>query len=100
MFFQLTAGGPATGVAFGLAITLWLRYMYNKPLAEISLTVAGAYATYIVADKLFGVSAVLAVVFLGELSTSHALPPHLPMSSVVIVGHSLFGVSAVLFNNE
>lgn len=40
--------------------------MYNKPLAEISLTIAGAYATYIVADQLFNVSAVLAVVFLGK----------------------------------
>ena len=40
--------------------------MYNKPLAEISLTVAAAYGTYIVADQLFGVSPVLAVVFLGK----------------------------------
>ena len=65
LFFRLTAGGPATGIAFGIAITLWLRNMFNKPLAEITLTIAGAYATYIVADQLFVVSAVLATVFLG-----------------------------------
>lgn len=47
---------------------MWLRTMYNKPMAEISLTIAGAYATYIVADQLFGVSAVLAIVSLGTAS--------------------------------
>ena len=47
-------------------MTLWLRSMFNKPLAEITLTIAGAYANYIVADQLFEVSAVLATVFLGE----------------------------------
>ena len=46
-------------------MTLWLRSMFNKPMAEITLTIAGAYATYIVADQLFEVSAVLATVFLG-----------------------------------
>ena len=65
LFFKLTAGGPATGVLFGIAMTLWLRKMFNKPLAEITLTIAAAYATYIVADQLFEVSAVLATVFLG-----------------------------------
>ena len=69
LFFKLSAGGPATGVAFGICMTLWLRTMFNKPLAEISLTIASAYATYIVADQLFGVSAVLAIVFLGKHST-------------------------------
>lgn len=70
LFFKLTAGGPATGIAFALGITLWLRKMFNKPLAEITLTIAGAYGTYIVADQLFEVSAVLATVFLGEGLTS------------------------------
>ena len=70
LFFQLSAGGPATGIAFGLAMTLWLRFMYNKPLAEISLTIAAAYGTYIVANELFGVSPVLAVVFLGGETSS------------------------------
>lgn len=83
LFFQLTAGGPATGIAFGLATTLWLRFMYNKPLAEISLTVAAAYGTYIVGEQLFGVSPVLAVVFLGEHLRATAA---LRQSVVVTVG--------------
>ena len=46
-------------------MTTWLRFMYNKPMAEITLTVLTAYATYPVGDRLFGVSGVLAVVVLG-----------------------------------
>lgn len=40
--------------------------MYNSPMAEITLTIVSAYSTYIVADELLRVSAVLAVVLLGE----------------------------------
>jgi NhaP-type Na+/H+ or K+/H+ antiporter len=64
-FVQLAVGGPLAGLAFGIATTLWLRYMYNTPLAEITLTIVSAYSTYIVCDELMHVSAVLAVVILG-----------------------------------
>jgi NhaP-type Na+/H+ or K+/H+ antiporter len=64
---QLAVGGPLTGLAFGIATTVWLRYMYNNPTAEITLTVVSTYGTYLVADELFHVSAVLAVVVLGAL---------------------------------
>ena len=65
LFCQLSLGGPATGLLFGVAMTAWLRFMYNNPMAEITLTVLTAYATYLVGDRLFGVSGVLAVVVLG-----------------------------------
>ncbi|KAK9908624.1 hypothetical protein WJX75_000582 [Coccomyxa subellipsoidea] len=64
-FVQLAVGGPLTGLAFGIATTFWLRFMYNSPMAEITLTIVSAYSTYIVADELLHVSAVLAVVLLG-----------------------------------
>jgi len=64
-FARLAAGGVATGLVAGAATTLWLRYMYNAPMPEITLTLAGAYMTYLVADRLLGVSGVLAVVTLG-----------------------------------
>ena len=70
-FVQLAVGGPLTGLAFGIATTFWLRFMYNSPMAEITLTIVSAYSTYIVADELLHVSAVLAVVLLGEW-LSHA----------------------------
>ena len=65
-FVQLAVGGPLTGLAFGVATTVWLRYMYNNATAEITLTVLSAYGTYLVANELFNVSAVLAVVVLGR----------------------------------
>ena len=64
---QLAVGGPLTGLAFGVATTVWLRYMYNNATAEITLTVLSAYGTYVVANELLDVSAVLAVVVLGWL---------------------------------
>ena len=33
-FFRLAPGGAATGLAFGLACTFWLRFMYRHLLAE------------------------------------------------------------------
>ena len=39
--------------------------MYNSPVAEITTTVVASFGTYIIADQLFHVSGVLAVVFLG-----------------------------------
>ena len=71
-FLQLAIGGPLTGLAFGMATAFWLRYMYNIPTAEITLTIVATYGTYIVGDSLFHVSAVLAVVTLGALFRSPA----------------------------
>ncbi len=71
-FLQLAIGGPLTGLAFGMATAFWLRYMYNIPTAEITLTIVATYGTYIVGDSLFHVSAVLAVVTLGALCRSRA----------------------------
>lgn len=81
MFARLTFGGPATGIAFGLATTAWMRFMYNIPMAEITLTIAASFASYLVADQLFHVSGVLAVVMLGESSwgpspACRCLSPH------------------------
>lgn len=67
---QLAVGGPLVGLAFGIVTTVWLRYMYNSPTAEITLTIVSAYGTYLVADELLHVSAVLAVVVLGVRAPS------------------------------
>lgn len=48
---QLSLGGPAFGLAVGLATTIWLRWMFNMPLAEITLTIAAAFGTYLIADQ-------------------------------------------------
>ena len=92
LFARLTFGGPATGLAFGLAITVWLRYMYNNAMGEITLTIVGAYATYLVGDQLFHVSGVLAVVILGESSLSAlcTLSPSCACRLVCSLYHWLF----------
>ena len=72
-FLQLAIGGPLTGLAFGMATAFWLRYMYNVPTAEITLTILATYGTYVVGDELFKVSAVLAVVTLGALCHAPAI---------------------------
>ncbi|CAG9467732.1 unnamed protein product [Pedinophyceae sp. YPF-701] len=64
-FAQLAIGGPAVGVAFGMAEALVLSYIYNDAQAEVTLTVVTSFLTWFVAEELCGVSGVLAVVFLG-----------------------------------
>lgn len=65
--FQLSAGGPALGLAFGMGTSFCLQRMYNEDTLEILLTVVAAYAAYIVADGLCGSSGVLAVATFGAL---------------------------------
>jgi CPA1 family monovalent cation:H+ antiporter len=61
--FMINFGG---GVAIGYGMGRFLCYLVtplrNVPLSEVSLTVAFAYLTYIVADHYLGVSGVVAVV--------------------------------------
>ncbi len=54
---QLSLGGPAVGVAFGSVIVIWLRFIYNQDVVEVTMT--------IVANEILGVSGVLAVLCLG-----------------------------------
>lgn len=58
-FFRLAAGGVVLGLAFGVATTAWLRYMYNAPMPEITITFVSAFLAYLVGDRLLGVSGVV-----------------------------------------
>lgn len=58
-FVRLAIGGVALGLAFGVATTAWLRYMYNDPMPEITITFASAFLAYLVGDRLLGVSGVV-----------------------------------------
>ena len=55
-------GGVATGYGMGRLLCHLVTPLRNVPLSEVSLTVAFAYLTYIVADHYLGVSGVVAVV--------------------------------------
>ncbi|GMH43152.1 hypothetical protein BSKO_11074 [Bryopsis sp. KO-2023] len=64
-FSKLALGGPAVGIMCGLFATLWIKFVFNDLLVEISLTFVSAYLTFYLAEDVWGVSGVLAVVALG-----------------------------------
>ncbi len=61
----LIFGGIGTGWFFGRVSLGILSWLGRYPLAQISLSVALPYVTYLVADQMLGVSGVIAVVMAG-----------------------------------
>ena len=64
-FPTLIFGGVATGWLLGRICLGVLSWLGRFPLAQISLSVALPYVTYLVADQALGVSGVIAVVMAG-----------------------------------
>ncbi|GMH39853.1 hypothetical protein BSKO_07757 [Bryopsis sp. KO-2023] len=71
-FCQMALGGPAVGILFGIAATYWLALVFNDAIVEISITLVTTYLTFYVAEDLFAVSGVLAVVVLGVVMSAMA----------------------------
>ena len=61
----MTLGGPAFGYIMARLTIIWLSYVFNDAVVEITITLASTYFTYYVGDVLLEVSGVLAVVTLG-----------------------------------
>jgi len=64
-FPLLILGGIGTGWALARICLALFGWLGRFPLAQISLSVALPYATYLIADRLLGVSGVIAVVMAG-----------------------------------
>jgi NhaP-type Na+/H+ or K+/H+ antiporter len=64
-FLRVTGGGLAVGLVLSMVTARWLGATYNAPLIEISLTLALAYGCMAVAEGLFHVSGVMALVAAG-----------------------------------
>ncbi|THD82243.1 cyclic nucleotide-binding domain-containing protein [Aliigemmobacter aestuarii] len=64
-FPTLILGGLATGWVLARICLVGLAWLDRFPLAQISLSVALPYVTYLVADQILGVSGVIAVVMAG-----------------------------------
>ncbi|XP_026458364.1 sodium/hydrogen exchanger 7-like isoform X1 [Papaver somniferum] len=62
---SLINDGVGIGLAFGVASVLWLGFIFNDTVIEISLTLAVSYLAYFTAQEGAGVSGVLTVVILG-----------------------------------
>jgi Na+/H+ antiporter len=64
-FARVTLGGLAVGWVLAIGVTRWLSRVFNAPLIEITLTLVLAYLSMLVAEALFHVSGVIAVVTAG-----------------------------------
>ncbi|KAM0964342.1 hypothetical protein ACFX2C_020402 [Malus domestica] len=62
---QVTFGSVGIGLAFGIVSVLWLMFIFNDTVIEITLTLAVSYVAYFIAQESVGVSGVLTVTTLG-----------------------------------
>jgi len=69
-FISVVLLGLFTGLAVGAVFLFWIGRLFNQPLIEITLTISAAYIAYFIAENLFHVSGVVAVVSLGLLVAS------------------------------
>ena len=64
-FARMALGAPALGVAFGIAASMWINFVYNDLVVEVAITFVTAYLAYYTADDLLTMSGVLCTVALG-----------------------------------
>ncbi|KAK7260542.1 hypothetical protein RIF29_26679 [Crotalaria pallida] len=69
---QVSLGAVGIGVAFGIASVLWLGFIFNDTVIEISLTLAVSYIAYFTAQEGADVSGVLTVMSLGMFYSAFA----------------------------
>ncbi|MEH6451723.1 MAG: cation:proton antiporter [Psychromonas sp.] len=62
--------GAVIGLVIGGITLLWIGRLFNQPIIEITLTISAAYISYFIAENIFHVSGVVAVVALGLLLAS------------------------------
>ncbi|KAK1553292.1 hypothetical protein Q3G72_032289 [Acer saccharum] len=62
---QVSLGAVGLGLAFGIASVLWLGFIFNDTVIEISLTLAVSYIAYFTAQEGADISGVLTVMTLG-----------------------------------
>lgn len=66
-FLAVVLFGMVVGLTIGALILFWIGRLFNQPIIEITLTISAAYIAYFVAENIFHVSGVVAVVTLGLL---------------------------------
>ncbi|WP_028864750.1 cation:proton antiporter [Psychromonas aquimarina] len=69
-FLSVVLLGLLIGLGVGAVILLWVGRLFNQPIIEITLTISAAYIAYFIAENVFHVSGVVAVVALGLLLAS------------------------------
>lgn len=69
-FISVVLLGLFTGLAVGAVFLFWIGRLFNQAIIEITLTISAAYIAYFIAENIFQVSGVVAVVSLGVLVAS------------------------------
>eukprot|EP01065_Artemidia_motanka_P020319 TRINITY_DN2433_c1_g2_i1.p1 TRINITY_DN2433_c1_g2~~TRINITY_DN2433_c1_g2_i1.p1 ORF type:complete len:1330 (+),score=417.85 TRINITY_DN2433_c1_g2_i1:56-3991(+) len=69
---KVAGGGPIVGLVIGVITKTSIKYTFNDPAIEITLTLVAAYATFFLAEGYFEVSGVLGLVILGMYLAYHA----------------------------
>jgi len=73
--FKASLGGPGLGLAWAVALMIWLQILFNDALSEITLSITAAYSLWVLCDDVLGVSGVLALVFfsvtIGAIGKNH-----------------------------
>ncbi|MFT6928231.1 MAG: NhaP-type Na+/H+ or K+/H+ antiporter [Psychromonas sp.] len=69
-FISVVLLGLLIGLAVGAVFLFWIGRLFNQAIIEITLTISAAYIAYFIAENIFDVSGVVAVVSLGLLVAS------------------------------
>jgi len=69
---EVSLGAVALGLAFGIISVLWLGFIFNDTIIEISLTLAISYIAFFTAQDSLEVSGVLTVMTLGMFYAAFA----------------------------
>nr|AGW30210.1 SOS1 [Nitraria tangutorum] len=69
---KVSLGAVGMGLAFGIASVLWLGFIFNDTVIEISLTLAVSYIAYFTAQEGADISGVLTVMTLGMFYAAFA----------------------------
>ncbi|THU69843.1 hypothetical protein C4D60_Mb08t18680 [Musa balbisiana] len=69
---QVALGAAAMGIAFGIVSVLWLGFIFNDTVIEITLTLAVSYIAFFTAQDAADVSGVLTVMTLGMFYAAFA----------------------------
>ena len=70
-FLQLTFGGPAIGLIFGILSVLWLRYIIKDVVLGVAITFFTVYLCFFLCESVLHVSGILAIVILGLFLGTH-----------------------------
>nr|AGB06353.1 plasmalemma Na+/H+ antiporter [Indosasa sinica] len=69
---EVALGAVALGLAFGIASVLWLGFIFNDTIIEITLTLAVSYIAFFTAQDALEISGVLTVMTLGMFYAAFA----------------------------